>query len=308
VRGLQTRRIADELEWVRGRQRQSELREQFLGQPDTPLVSALVRREDRDRPDWKGLPSGGDGLRLDRVEPVRLELATGGVTVPEVVAREEPLNVELQGLFVGMEPEYGCRVDARADRVETRKLSERGSVIASDYGVRCSAEPGIDLLDVRYDRRDEDELRRPDIARTHTRQQELKADAAATTVEQMPLIADHEGNSLKELRIGAEKARERLRGGYERSNVFEIVHLFPGGHGSAVEGSGIQTHPVEPLHERCAELGREGAVWYQDDRDVGWPVLKMTTVSVSAVLPAPVGIWSEKVESFSSIPPRIASI
>jgi hypothetical protein len=109
---LQACRVADELEWDRWLQRELELRKQFFRQPDAALVTSLVRREHRDRSHCERLASGCYRVRLDRAEPVRVEPPGFRVPVEEVVAGEEPVDVELQRLFVWVKPERDRGVNA----------------------------------------------------------------------------------------------------------------------------------------------------------------------------------------------------
>src|SRR5947207_1750422 len=60
------------------------------------------------------------------------------------------------------------------------------------------------------------------------------------------------------------------------------MHLFPGWHRAAVESSSIQPHAIEPPHEGSAELGSQGAVWHQDDCNVGRPLLEGRAFEISS--------------------------
>src|SRR5690606_6619148 len=153
------------------------------------------------RPHRQRLSCRGDGLGLHGVERVRIQPTCRGIAVAKVIAAQKALNGERGCGVMRMKLQRHRRAGVLASNPEYCKFSECRAVVAAGDGFVRAAEPRIDLLDVRDNRRNEDELRRADLASSHSSEQQLQSYPTGFAVEEVPLIADDEGDAGEEARL-----------------------------------------------------------------------------------------------------------
>src|SRR5690606_38970877 len=100
----------------------------------------------------------------------------------------------------------------------------------------------IDFLDIRHNGRNKNELWRAYLTSAHSGKQQFESDSTCFAVEEVPLIANYEGDTGKEGRLCTKQARQRFRRRHDDPRIIKISHLIAGGDSSTVDASGWEPH------------------------------------------------------------------